>query len=303
MTAAGNHRVVNSPFGGKRLIFDQVDEEMGRAWQAEKPAHVVIGLRTGKAPDLEFLPRHFPDAEDLTIAFGQVENAEAIDRLENLKSLSLSGWVGKGPLLSALPNLSEVHLRWWEGCQSVFTNPGLINLGLYESKWETLPSFSRLARLEGFSLSNCMKMSDLSTLSSAQSLRRLSLAVLPKVRRIDFLSGLPGLQVLSLHSLKNVEDYTPLGGLQSLQILELQESGAIQGMNAVGDCRKLLYLDFVGSYPKDLELAFLDRLGELRGLYFENKRGYARKRESYSAWGKGVDLPALVREVLAPPRF
>jgi hypothetical protein len=78
----------------------------------------------------------------------------------------------------------------------------------------------------------------------------------------------------------------------------MQELGGAGGMTAIGNCRELIYFDFVGTYPSDLDIAFLDRLGKLRGLYFENKRGYSRKRESFPAWGKGVDLPALEREVL-----
>lgn len=141
-------------------------------------------------------------------------------------------------------------------------------------------------------------MADLSSLSSALRLRHLSLAVLPKVKRLDFLSHLQELKLLSINSLKQVEGFSPLGNLRNLRILQMQELGGVEGMAAIGNCRELIYFDFVGSYPRDLDLAFLDNLKKLRGLYFENKRGYARKRESYPAWGKGVDLPALEREIL-----
>lgn len=299
MNQPENYSVVDSPFGGKRLIFKRLDKNMDRAWQAEKPAHVVISPPIDeRIPNLDFLPQAFPDVKDLTISVGKVQNAEAIDRLVNLKSLSFSGLVKKGPELSGLTNLVDAHLRWWEGCESVFSNPSLVTLGLYESKWTELPSFSRLGKLEGFSLSNCRNMADLSTLSSAPGLKQLSLAVLPKVNRLDFLSDLRKLKQLWIHSLKHVEDFSSISNLRNLRILLMQELGAVEGMSAIGNCRELIFFDFVGSYPRDLDLAFLDKLEKLRGLYFENKRSYARKRESYPAWGKGVDLPSLEREVL-----
>jgi hypothetical protein len=96
-----------------------------------------------------------------------------------------------------------------------------------------------------------------------------------------------------------VEDYSPIGNLRKLRILQLQELGGVEGMSAIGNCSELVFFDFVGTYPKNLDLAFLTNLAKLRGLYFENKRGYARKRESYPAWGKGVDLPSLEKEVLS----
>lgn len=298
-----NYSVVQTPLGGKRLIVSQVDESLASRWDSEKPAHLVLSLQSQRVKDLDFLAQACPDVQDLTVLIGQTQNAEAIDRLENLRSLSFQGGsVRKGPSLSGLTKLSDAHLRWWDGCQSVFSNPSLVSLGLFDSKWEALPSFSNLVQLQGFSLSNCRGMNDLSALSSAPSLRQLSLAMLPKVTRLDVVQRLQELVVLWISSLRQVEDFSPLGSLAKLRILMMQSLGGVKGMSAVGQCRDLVFLDFVGSHPEDLNLDFLDSLEKLRGLYFENKRGYSRKRESFPAWGKGVDLPSLEREMLGISR-
>lgn len=137
----------------------------------------------------------------------------------------------------------------------------------------TLSDFAHLPNLQTLTLKS-QYITDLTPLSSLQSLQELHLLGLSAVSDITPLASLSSLQSLSLHDLPAVTDITPLSALQSLEKLSLQGLPALSDVSPLGDCKSLATLEIHRNTALH-SLSGLEACESLNGLFLWQCTGLA----------------------------
>jgi hypothetical protein len=244
--------------------------------------------------DLSFLGALDSSIEHLRVIAWTVEDASQISNLRNLRTLRLKGGIRKGIDFSGLSKLEVCKMGWPDKAETIFDCTSLTELHISEFPGSKLDGLNKLWRLRTLILRDFKNLVELPDLKATVSLGSLELAAMKKLVSVDGLEHLLNLRRLELNQCKKLEDLSPVFRLSQLEILVLEDLADVATLKPLGDFKRLDYLNFVGTYPKDGDLSFLDSMESLKALRFENKRQFNRKRESFSAfhnkWDRNKEL-------------
>ncbi len=170
-------------------------------------------------------------AKNLTSLYlsGDFENIEPVNKLTNLKNLSLNGEVVNKLLsFTILNKLNRLNLGMYSSNDDLdykfigaLTN--LTNLEIndeYRKIAIDINDLSKLTNLTYFSIRTQAQMNNIEALTKLSALSSLSIHTVNNLENIDFLSNMPNIENLDLSD-NNISDITPLRTLTKLRNLDI----------------------------------------------------------------------------------
>jgi len=191
-----------------------------------------------------------------------------LNALSNLKTLSLPvrESSSKGIKFESLSGLEVLYLNHFRGkndkYQSLEMLKNLKALNLFRCKMKDFECLSHLKKMKLLSCDYARNLSDVSSLSELRKLERLDFQNCPNLSNLETIVELPYLKVLKLNNCRSIKS------LSFLQHTNLE------------------FLEFVDTVLEDNDVAFLDKMPNLKIFRYSNKRAYTPQRKDALKWHK-----------------
>lgn len=221
-----------------------------------------------------------PHLHHLILIDLQELDVRPIQRLSELRSLTLSAYATSGLDFSNFPSLTKAFIEWRRQYQGLNECTDLEELYVNKYDSEDLQALDRLTRLRSLSIGDSRRVCSLNGTGSFKALRSLGLFALPRLSSLMPVEDLAEtLEDLDLNQCRGLSALNPLGGLRKLRRLILADCGRVRSLRPIADLPRLEELYFYGdTYVIDGDVAFL-RTMPLKSVSFQNRRHYALRRE------------------------
>ncbi|MFE8073539.1 hypothetical protein QQM79_21055, partial [Marinobacteraceae bacterium S3BR75-40.1] len=229
-----------------------------------------------KSKNFDFL-LDIPELELLNIISPPVDKLSVIDRLINLKSISLScAWEDKIDL-SGLHRLENCFINYAKGAESVFECSSLRCLYIDEFKLKSFAEIKNLSKIECLTIANS-NFNSPELLGELKSLRKLVLLNCKKLDHLDGISNLKNLEWLTIDGSTKITNIKELSSLGNLEVLQLSDNKEIESLRPIRGMAHLRALCFFGSTViSEGDLTFLEGLPKLSLVGFAGRRHYTHK--------------------------
>ena len=217
------------------------------------------------------------ELELLNIIYTPVESLAQTEKLENVKSLSIScHWTDKLDL-SGLKHLERCFIGYAKGAESVFYCDSLRYLYIDEFKLKNYEQLKNLSSIEYLTIGNS-SFNEPEIFSGLKKLRKL---VLLNCRKLDHLNGLGSLEKLewlTIDGSKKINTIEELSSLKQLKVLQLSNNKEIETLLPIKELTQLKSLSFFGdTVITDGDLSFLETFKSLSLVGFAGRRHYTHK--------------------------
>jgi len=256
----------------------------------------IIGYGSPANPSCEFL-RGLPTIKFARIYAYQLMELESIGSLRRLEQLRLQH-VGSDKTISVdlglLPHLTDVHLEWFRGAESIFGAKHLQALGLVYCRLSSSEQFGRLTTLKRLFLSS-RGLTEVDAFRRLSSLKWLCLADQRKLSDFSGLTHHPTLVFLWIEACRKLGSLEWLVGMPRLETLRILDCGTINGIEVLQSIPRLKHVHIHGEVKVVAsDFTFLRGLPNLESVFI---RGMPRAEADY--WAKRNARYDLTRQDLA----
>ena len=256
-----------------------VDDERGRRivlsgrWQNDHLGAILasrldwLTIRGFAGPDLEFLDQlESVGIEQLDILGRSIPDVSGVRFLPTLQRLNVGARYRRRIELTSLRGLTELHLEWGPGAESLVACQMLTSLSL-QRPGISGPSFlSDLACLESLRLADSGQVLNVNGVERLPRLRSVRLLDLQGLADITALAHAPALSDLTFEGCVQIRNLTPLAAQASLRRIALVDCGEIESLDPLMKLASLEELLVSGTRINDLGAPDLSTLTGLRKL-------------------------------------
>jgi len=236
-----------------------------------------------KCQNFDFL-LNLPELELLSIICSPVDTLAPIEKLENLKSLSISCHWKNILDLSGLKSLERSFISYGKGAESIFECSSLRYLYMDEFKLKSFAQIVNLSKIEYLTIGN----SNFNVTELCAELRHLRKLVFLNCRKLDHLSGiekLQNLEWLTIDGSRKLSSIEELSALKNLKVLQLSDNKEIESLSAIKELTQLKALAFFGDTNfSDGDFSFLEAIPSLSLVGFSGRRHYTHKPANSWSW-------------------
>lgn len=229
-----------------------------------------------KCEDFSFLSR-VPQLELLNILYTPIESISEVEKLTELRSLSISCHWKKKINLAPLKRLERCYIHYGNGAESVFECESLKYLYIDGFKLKNFDSLKNLENIKSLTIANT-SFNQPEILPELEGLRKLSLLNCRKLDHLDGVGQLSHLEWLNIDGSGKLADIRELASLSNLMILQLSNNKEIDSLSPISQLRQLKSLAFFGSTVfKDGDFSFLENFPDLSLVGFSGRKHYTHK--------------------------